>query len=208
MSKVLYVKVNPKTDEQSDSCKLANHFLKEYQLHNPEDEIEILDLYNADIPFLDVDVFRAWGKFAAKEKLNPVEQEKSERMDELTDQFMAADKVIFSAPFWNLSFPPMLKAYMDTICIVGKTFHYTADGAKGLLEDRPCLLVETRGGFYSEGENAKLEFSESYLKAIMSFLGIYNFHSVIAEGIDVNSSNPDNMRMACREKLTKLAKTF
>lgn len=64
----------------------------------------------------------------AKEKLTPSELEKSERMDELTDQFMAADKVVCSAPFWNLSFPPMLKAYMDTICIVGKTFHYTAEG--------------------------------------------------------------------------------
>lgn len=208
MAKLLYVKVNPKSDEESDSCQLANHFLAEYQSQNPQDEIEILDLYNADIPFLDVDVFRAWGKFAAKEELTPVELVKSERMDELTDQFMAADKVVFSAPFWNLSFPPMLKAYMDTICIVGKTFHYTADGAMGLLEDRPCLLVETRGGFYSEGANAKLQFSESYLKAIMSFLGIHNFHAVVAEGVDVNSSNPAVRKAACREELAELAKTF
>ncbi|BAQ11697.1 FMN-dependent NADH-azoreductase 4 [Bacillus sp. OxB-1] len=208
MAKLLYVKVNPKEDENSDSSKLANHFLQEYEVHNPEDEIEILDLYKADIPFLDVDVFRAWGKFASKEKLTPVELEKSERMDQLTDQFMTADKVVFSAPFWNLSFPPMLKAYMDTICIVGKTFHYTAEGAMGLLEDRPCLLIETRGGFYSEGPNAELEFSKSYLQAIMSFLGIHNFQAVIAEGLDVNSSNPERTRADCLAELSELAKTF
>lgn len=208
MAKLLYVKVNPKEDQNSDSSKLANYFLQEYQIHNPSDEIEILDLYKADIPFLDVDVFRAWGKFASKEKLTPVEQEKSERMDQLTDQFMAADKVVFSAPFWNLSFPPMLKAYMDTICIVGKTFHYTAEGAMGLLEDRPCLLIETRGGFYSEGSNAELEFSKKYLQAIMAFLGIQNFKAVIAEGLDVNSSNPDQMREDCRAELRDLAQTF
>ncbi|MFS0574919.1 NAD(P)H-dependent oxidoreductase [Sporosarcina sp. 179-K 3D1 HS] len=208
MAKLLYVKVNPKEDGNSDSSILANFFLEEYRVHNPQDEIEILDLYKSDIPFLDVDVFRAWGKFASKEKLTPVEQEKSERMDQLTDQFMEADKIVFSAPFWNLSFPPMLKAYMDTICIVGKTFHYTAEGAAGLLEDRPCLLIETRGGFYSEGPNAELEFSKSYLQAIMSFLGITNFKAIIAEGLDVNSSNPDQMRANCRAELSELAKTF
>lgn len=208
MAKLLYVKVNPKEDEFSDSSKLANHFLKEYAIHNPEDTIEQLDLYKTDIPFLDVDVFRAWGKFASKEKLTPIEQEKSIRMDQLTDQFMAADKVVFSAPFWNLSFPPMLKAYMDTICIVGKTFQYTAEGVRGLLEDRPCLLIETRGGFYSSGTNAELQFSENYLRAIMSFLGIYNFKAVVAEGLDVNSSNPDKMRENKRVELSKLAEDF
>ncbi len=39
MSKVLYIKANPKTDEISNTFKLANTFLEEYKRNNPNDEI-------------------------------------------------------------------------------------------------------------------------------------------------------------------------
>ena len=37
---------------------------------------------------------------------------------------------------WNLSFPPVLKAYIDAITVAGKTFKYTAEGPQGLLTDK------------------------------------------------------------------------
>ena len=186
----MYVKINPKNDELSVSSTLADHFLEKYRELHPDDEIELLSLYHANIPFLDVDVFRAWGKFAAHEELSSVELEKVQRMDELTNQFLEADKLIFSIPFWNLSYPPMFKAYIDTICIAGKTFHYTEQGPEGLVPDKPFLLIESRGGIYSEGPAADMEFSQRYLKTIMGFMGIKNITTVIAEGLDIDP-NPE-----------------
>ena len=37
---------------------------------------------------------------------------------------------------WNLSFPPVLKAYIDAITVAGKTFKYTSEGPQGLLTDK------------------------------------------------------------------------
>src|SRR5690625_20552 len=111
---LLYVKVNPNSDEDSYSATLANTFIEAYQKNHPNDSIEKLDLYNEDIPFLDVDIFSAWGKFADHQELTSTELEKAQKMDELTNQFLKADKVLFATPFWNLSYPPMLKAYIDT----------------------------------------------------------------------------------------------
>jgi len=208
MANVLFVKVNPKSDDHSASTTLANYFLEQYKAENPNDTIEKLDLYNEDIPFLDVDVFSAWGKFAEQKDLTEVEAEKVTRMDKLTNQFLEADKVIFAAPFWNLSYPPMLKAYIDTICINGKTFHYTESGPEGLVPDKPCLLIETRGGIYSKGPSAELEFSQRYLKTIMGFMGIKNFQSVIAEGLDIDPNKRRDIIKKAEEELVTLSKTF
>src|SRR5690625_3718712 len=208
MANVLYVRANPKSEEHSNSSQLANFFISEYRKHNPDDTIDKLDLYTADIPFLDVDVFSAWGKFASNDELTAVEREKAERMDKLTNQFLEADKVIFAYPFWNLSLPPMLKAYIDTICINGKTFHYTEDGPEGLVPDKPFLLIETRGGFYSEGPAAELEHSQSYIQGVTRFIGIQNQHAVIAEGLDVDEATRNASLEKAREKLAELARNF
>lgn len=208
MTKLLFVRANPKKDEDSHSAQLANSFLNAYQQSNPTHQVEVLDLYNEDIPFLDVDVFSAWGKFTNHEELTSTELAKVQRMDKLTDQFLTADKVIVAAPFWNLSYPPMLKAYIDTICIADKTFKYTEDGPVGLVSDKPFLIIETRGGYYSKGSAANLEYSQSYLKTIMRFMGIKDFTSVIAEGLDIDLNKREDILQQATEELLELSKTF
>ena len=208
MTKLLYIKVNPKKDEDSHSSQLANSFIRSYQENNTSHLIERLDLYNEDIPFLDVDVFSAWGKFAARKELTSSELVKVKRMDELTEQFLSADKIVFAVPFWNLSYPPMLKAYIDTICIVDKTFHYTEEGPVGLVPDKPLLVIETRGGFYSEGPAANSEYSKSYLRTIMAFMGIKNFTSIIAEGLDFDLVKQKNNLQVAKNELNDLSRVF
>lgn len=208
MAKLLYIKVNPKADEKSFSARLAKVFLDAYQQAHPEDTIELLDLYRADIPFLDVDVFSAWGKFASHEELTELEQSKVKRMNELTDQFLAADKVVIASPFWNLSYPPMMKAYIDTICVAGKTFKYTEKGPIGLVPDKPVLLIEARGGHYSSGPAAAMEFSEKYLRTIMNFMGVQQFQSLIMEELSVDPTKAEDILNAYAEKAKTLAPAF
>lgn len=208
MANVLYVKVNPKRDEESQSAQLANYFLELYKENNKGDVIDKLDLYESEIPFLDVDVFSAWGKFASQTTLTKTEQNKADQMDKLTNQFLNADKLIFAAPFWNLGYPPMLKAYIDTICIAGKTFKYTDKGPVGLVSDKPLLLIETRGGFYSDGPTAELENSQRYLRTIMGFMGVKNFTSVIAENLDVDEEHQQESIKLAKQQLKDIADRF
>lgn len=64
--------------------------------------------------------------------LSADQQAKVGRFGELTDQFLAADKIVIANPLWNLSMPTRLKAWIDTINVAGKTFKYTAEGPVGL----------------------------------------------------------------------------
>lgn len=45
----------------------------------------------------------------------------------LSKQFAAADEIVIGAPYWDLSFPSALKAYMEHVSVCDITFHYTED---------------------------------------------------------------------------------
>ena len=50
----------------------------------------------------------------------------------------------------------------------GVTFHYTAEGPVGHLAGKRVIVVETRGGFYSEGDGKALDAQEPHLKAMLN----------------------------------------
>ncbi|MGA8943711.1 MAG: NAD(P)H-dependent oxidoreductase, partial [Thermoactinomyces sp.] len=133
MAKILYITANPKPEPESFSLRLGRSFIEKVKELSPHDEIVEIDLYQTEIPFIDADVFSGWGKLAKGKELSAKEREKVERINELTDQFVDADKYVFVTPMWNLSIPPRLKLYIDSICIAGKTFKYTEKGPVGLL---------------------------------------------------------------------------
>ncbi|WP_124727138.1 FMN-dependent NADH-azoreductase [Staphylospora marina] len=185
MAKLLYITANPKTPDESFSLRLGEAFLKTYREVAPGDEIIRLDLYKTDIPHIDADVFSGWGKLTRGEDLTDDERRKVERINELTEQFIEADKVVFVTPMWNFMFPPILKAYIDTIVMAGKTFKYTEQGPIGLLKDQGKKVVhlQARGGIYSEGPSRELEFGDRYLRAVLAFMGVTDVRTVVAEGM-------------------------
>ncbi|PPJ96763.1 FMN-dependent NADH-azoreductase, partial [Staphylococcus aureus] len=114
--------------------------------------------------------------------LSETEQQKVARLNELSDEFAAADKYIFVTPMWNLSFPAVVKAYIDAVAVAGKAFKYTAEGAVGLLTDKKALLIQSRGGIYSEGPAADFELGNRYLQTILGFFGVPSVEELVIEG--------------------------
>ena len=71
--------------------------------------------------------------------------------DELIDELKAADTIVIGAPMYNFSVPTTLRAWFDHVLRAGVTFSY-ADGApRGLLGGKRVIVIESRGGLYSEG---------------------------------------------------------
>ncbi|WP_044747755.1 FMN-dependent NADH-azoreductase [Bacillus alveayuensis] len=211
MAKLLYITANPKPEEQSFSLSVGRAFLNAYKQQNPQDEIVELDLYQIDIPYIDTDVFSGWGKLQqgqAFDQLSAEEKEKVSRINQLTDQFIEADKYVFVTPLWNFSFPPKMKAYIDTICIAGKTFKYTENGPVGLLKDKKAVHIQARGGIYSEGPAKEMEFGDRYLKAVLGFIGITDVQSVIAEGMAAFPNEAEGIKEKAIKQAEEVAKNF
>lgn len=172
MTKLLYITAHPLDELTSNSMAAGKTFVDAYKENHPSDEVKHIDLFKEDIPMIDKDVLTGWGKLRNGDELTSDEQQKVNRLSEILDEFLAADKYVFVSPMWNLSFPPVLKAYIDAISIAGKTFKYTAEGPQGLLTDKKALHIQSRGGYYTEGPAAEVESGDRYLRNIMTFLGV------------------------------------
>ncbi|PHU39942.1 ACP phosphodiesterase [Pseudobutyrivibrio ruminis] len=97
-------------------------------------------------------------------------------------QFAVADTIVIAAPYWDLSFPAMVKQYLEFINVVGITFEYTNDGIpRGLCKANKLYYVMTAGGnFVPE------DFGYGYVKTLcQSFYGIKDVELISAIGLDV-----------------------
>jgi len=210
MAKLLYVTCNLKPTEESRSLSVAQEFLTTYLHNNPEDEIHFLDLYRDNIQRIDADVISGWQKMrdgVSFDLLGADEQRKIGRIWKHAEQFAAADKYVFVTPMWNLGFPAEFKTYIDSICIVGKTFRYTPSGAEGLLKDqgKKCLHIHSTGGFHFGREE---DHSVPYLKAIMGFMGIEDFEAIVLEGADAMPQRLNEFKKQAVQKARELAAQF
>nr|WP_298105802.1 FMN-dependent NADH-azoreductase [uncultured Shinella sp.] len=105
------------------------------------------------------------------------------------DEFLAADTVILGVPMYNFSLPSQLKAWIDRVAVAGKTFRYTAEGPEGLAKGKKIIIVSTRGGHYSAGPAAVMDHQESYLRAVLGFLGVTDIEIVRAEGLNLSADS-------------------
>lgn len=210
MSKVLCVVCNPKSTEDSRSQLVASHFLDEYKKTNPHSTIETINLFEHPISRIDNDVLNGWKKLRTGvefENLNTDEKLKVKKIDESTHHFASFEKYLFITPMWNLGFPAELKMYIDSVCVAGKTFAYTAAGPVGLLNDqgKKCMLIHAIGGFH---QHKPEDHSEPYLRSIINFMGIESFDSLVVEGVDALPAQSDIIINKAIEKAKIMAREF
>jgi len=104
--------------------------------------------------------------------------------EQLVSQFLASDVIVVGAPFYNFSIPTQLKAWIDRLAQVGRTFKYTDKGPVGLATGKTVIVASSRGGVYSISEGGQaMEHQESYLKVVFGFFGITDVRFVRAEGV-------------------------
>ncbi len=106
---------------------------------------------------------------------------------DLAKQFAAADTVVIAAPFWDLSFPSLLKLYFEHIYIIGLTSAYTENGLPlGLCRAQTLYYVSTAGGPFLP------EYGFHYVRDLTTqCFGVKQAKAVVAEGLDVVGNDPD-----------------
>jgi FMN-dependent NADH-azoreductase len=211
MAQVLYITAHPHDETQSYSMAVGKAFIDSYKENNPNDEVVHVDLYSENIPHIDADVFSGWGKLRsgqAFDELSSEEKAKVSRLNELSDQFIAADKYVFVTPLWNFSFPPVMKAYLDSVAVAGKTFKYTEQGPVGLLPGKKALHIQARGGIYSEGPAAQMEMGHRYISVMMSFFGINELEGLFVEGHNAMPDKAQEIKENAIARAKDLGHTF
>ena len=120
----------------------------------------------------------------------------------------SADRLMIAAPFWDMSFPAVLKTFFEHISINGVTFSDTASGnTVGLCKASKVLYVTTRGMEIADGEMR--EQATPYLKALCWLWGIGEIITLSAIGMDVVGDEKAKQRLLlAREKGKKICEEF
>ena len=196
MKKVLFVDCCIRR-EDSRSKQLADHFLAELQ-KTGEYEVETLCLMDENLSYF------SDGFFFQRERLLEKGDFNHPRF-RYAHQFAAADKIIMAAPFWDLSFPALLKVYIENLCVDGITFHTDETGLHGLCKADHMVYLTARGGIYTDSE---MEQGSRYLEQMAVFFGIEKYDCVAAEGLDIGAWPVEELMDKAKAKAAEVAKTF
>ncbi|MGE6614138.1 FMN-dependent NADH-azoreductase [Peribacillus sp. NPDC076916] len=208
MTTVLFVKANNRPANQAVSVKLYEAFLASYKESHQNDKVIELDLYNEELPYVGVDMINGTFKTSRGLDLTAEEAKAVTVADKYLEQFLAADKVVFGFPLWNLTIPAVLHTYIDYLNRAGKTFKYTPEGPVGLIGDKKIALLNASGGVYSEGPKAEVEMAVKYVASMMSFFGVKNIEKVVIEGHNQFPAKAEEIIASGLEKAVKVASTF
>lgn len=138
-----------------------------------------------------------------KENIQPLNLESLQLRDQLLEakdfdapmlkyakQFAAADTVVIAAPFWDLSFPAMLKNYIEAVTVNGITFTYSEQGFPVSLNNIKQVIYVTTAG----GPTTNMDFGCEYITGVCKNLyGIADVKCFKAEMLDVVGFNADEI---------------
>ncbi len=112
--------------------------------------------------------------------------------DRLVAELQTADTIVIGAPMYNFGISSTLKTWFDHVLRSGVTFRYTAEGVpEGLLGPKQVIVVETRGGAYSQGPAAAMDAQEPHLRAMLGFMGLTDVRFIRVEGLAMGPAAAD-----------------
>ncbi|MDP1599421.1 FMN-dependent NADH-azoreductase [Phenylobacterium sp.] len=187
--------------EASVSRLLVADAVTELTQRDPSAKLVFRDLAANPLPHLTPETVAG----VRSQATTPAEQLARALSDELIAELRAADTIVIGAPMYNFSIPTTLRSWFDHVLRAGETFSYSEAGPKGLLSGKKVIVVEARGGLYSEGPAQATDFQEPYLRQLLGFIGLADDLTFIrAEKIGYGPDARDQALADSRAELAKL----
>ena len=182
---ILFVNACVRAD-QSRTLRLANVLLQ--QLNKPFTELVLSDItfQPADYAYIQTrDLLLSEGDY-----MNP--------MFDLARQFAESDTIVIAAPYWDLSFPAMLKQYFEQINAIGITFKYSEEGYPvGMCKAKKLYYITTAGGMFFPKE-----YGFGYIRALAeNFYGIKECIMFKAVGLDIYGADEEHILSECEKQI-------
>lgn len=182
MEQILFINACARPESRTEA--LARHVLS--RLDGTVTEVRLFD---EQIPPLD------WEGVLARDS--------SVRSGDLTHpllryakQFAQTDTVVVAAPYWDLLFPTVVRAYFEAVTVTGVTFHYTPEGIpEGLCRAKRLIYVTTAGG-----PIGPYNFGFDYVKALAQlYYGIPAVQCFTAENLDIIGADVSAIMAAAKQ---------
>jgi FMN-dependent NADH-azoreductase len=180
MTKLLFVQASPRKAD-SKSILLAQTYLTALQVANPDLDVDILEVWDADLPAFDGDKAAAKMNAVLLQENNAVQQSAWDQIVEIANRFISADRYLFAVPMWNGGIPYRLKQYIDLIHQPDLLWGIDpATGYYGLLENKHATFALTSGVFGAHpGDPAfGVDHHASYLRSWLNQAGVTDIDEI------------------------------
>lgn len=182
--------------QESRTLKLSRAFLDAYLETHPADTVVTADLSRLPIQPFDREALEARNAKAGQRDFSGPEFQ-------LARDFQSANKIVVAAPFWDLSFPAILRVYIEHISACGLCYHYDEQGCHGDCRAERLAYLTT-GGDCEKPES----LGALYWKQLAEMFGIPRFDYVFAGGLDVIPEKAPELLEPALEKARKLGREF
>ena len=175
MQEILFI--NACVRPNSRTLELAKHVLS--KLSGSIEEVKLYDEQLSPLTLTELTIRDRASK----------ENDYSSELFKLAKQFASADTIVVAAPYWDLSFPAVVKNYFEKITVNGLTFCYGENGIpRGLCKGKRLIYVTTAVG------PINFNFGYDYVTALAkNFYGIKDVQLVKAEGLDIYGADVENI---------------
>lgn len=183
--------------EQSVSRALSHEFIQAWQNCHPNGQHKQRDV-GINPPAHPTELWTTANYILPDSRTPEMEMTLAES-DRLIEELLWADRLLLGVPMYNFSVPSTLKAYVDNIVRVNRTFTYEPASFtfEGLATNKKALLITpSAGNFAPDTPMEGLNFCETYLRSILGFIGIEDITMISVP----NQFMPDEIRQQSREQ--------
>lgn len=207
MTHLLQIDSSPRC-ERSRSRQFTREFVESWKRQHPADTVTYRDIGRHPVPHLSESWIAA--AYTPPDQRTPEQWEAIQISDQLVDELFAADIYVVGVPMYNFSIPALLKAYVDQIVRIGRTFDFFPENVenpyKPLLLGKKMFVVLSRGSSgYGVGDRYEsLNFQDPYLSTIFGFIGVTDITYIPVENDELGSAGLAASIAAARNQIAQL----
>lgn len=175
---ILHITCSPR-QAGSHSVNFSARIVERLRQLHPQAQVTVRDLAADPLPHVDGHYAYALGGAQS-----PVASAGSlARSDALIGELQSADAIVIGTPMHNFTVPSNLKAWIDHVLRIHRTFEPTPEGKRGLLRDRPVYIAVASGGLFRGDEARQPDFLTPYLSAVMTTMGLRLLYYFTLQGM-------------------------
>jgi FMN-dependent NADH-azoreductase len=172
--------------QDSHSRTLADAFETAWRKRYPSGTVVRRDLASTPVGHISDRTIK--GFYTPREAHDADLREATGLSDTLIKELDRADTVLIATPMYNFSIPSALKAWIDQIVRINRTFAYDGAHFTGLLKVRRVVIVAAFGAAGYGDALASADFVTPYLKFVFNFLGVSDVSVIAAEATTADAT--------------------
>lgn len=179
--KILHVTCSSRATS-SESTRLSDEIVSRLLALHPQAKVIERNLAAMPMPHADVGYISELSSFEG----DPTARHDMGSLaisEQLISELEGAAFIVIATPMHNFTVPSVLKAWIDHVVRVKRTFIPTPEGKIGSLVDRPVFVSIASGGIFAGEGASQPDFLRPYLQAALSTMGLRDIRFFLLQGM-------------------------